>query len=321
MDVRDIYSAYAADLNNVEELLHQATKSDNALLMQSATQLLEAGGKRIRPLLALIGSRLGEKERTRVYPLAAAIELVHMATLVHDDVIDDAALRRGKPTVRAQFGNLPAMFTGDFLFARAIDLLSSIPLPQVHTEMSSAMVRMCEGEIEQIRDFYNVHQSLRNYLRRVERKTALLISVSCALGAVVVDAPQRVVRALRKFGYYTGMAYQITDDILDYVGEEGIVGKPVGGDLRQGNLSLPALYAASSGPFAKELQTLIRTDMDSSDVERAIDLVRESDALEYAKNLAALYMNKALGMIEQITSGPIRTELTIMSEFVNQRMF
>lgn len=321
MDVRDIYTAYAADLGHVEDILHHATRSDNLRLTESATQLLEAGGKRIRPLFALIGSRLGTLDRTRVYPLAAAIELVHMATLVHDDVIDDADLRRGKPTVRAQFGNLPAMYTGDFLFAKAIDLLSTIPMPQVHVEMSSAMVRMCEGEIEQIRDFYNVHQTLRNYLRRVERKTALLISVSCALGGVVAEAPKAVIRALRKFGYYTGMAYQITDDILDYVGDEHVVGKPVGSDLRQGNLSLPALYAASTGPFAEELQSLIRTDMDSSAVARAIDLVRKSDALDFAKDLAATYMNKALAMIEYVAPGPIRTELTIMSEFVNQRMF
>lgn len=321
MDVRTIYNEYESDLMKVERLLHEATWSENLRLTQAATQLLEAGGKRIRPLFALIGSRLGTVERSLVYPLAAAIELIHMATLVHDDVIDDAALRRGKPTVRSQFGNLPAMFTGDFLFARSIDLLSSIPIAEVHAEMSSAMVRMCEGEIEQIRDFYNVQQSLRNYLRRVERKTALLISVSCSLGALVTSAPRTTVRALRKFGYYTGMAYQITDDILDYVGDEGVVGKPVGGDLRQGNLSLPALYAASCGPFAEELKRLIRIDMDSAAVTRAIDLVRASDAVEYAKGVAAAYMKKALAVIEHIAPGPIQDELITMSEFVNQRMF
>jgi len=321
MDVREIYAAYHSDLEQVEQTLHQSVRSDNPQLSESATQLLEAGGKRIRPLFALIGSRLGEGDRTQVYSLAAAIELVHMATLVHDDVIDDAALRRGRPTVRAQFGNLPAMFTGDFLFARAIHLLSTIPIAKVHFEMSSAMVRMCEGEIEQIRDFYNVEQSLRNYLRRVERKTALLISVSCSLGALVTKAPPDTVNALRRFGYYTGMAYQITDDILDYVGDEAVVGKPVGGDLRQGNLSLPALHAASQEPYAGELRELIRSGMDSAAVARAIDLVRASDAVEYARELAATYMTKALSVIGQLAPGTIRNELTAMSEFVNQRMF
>ncbi|MCF8563734.1 polyprenyl synthetase family protein [Alicyclobacillus tolerans] len=321
MDVRNIYAMYEPDLSQVEEILRESVQSRNPLLTEAAVQLLEAGGKRIRPLFALIGSRFGTAQSDLIYVLASALELVHMATLVHDDVIDDAPTRRGKPTIRAWMGNHPAMYTGDFLFARAIDLLSHIDDPAIHSEMSMAMVRMCEGEIEQIRDFYDLNQPLRNYLRRVERKTALLISVSCSLGAKVAGSPESTVKTLRQFGYYTGMAFQITDDILDYVGDEKTVGKPVGGDLRQGNLSLPALYAAASSPHAQALRQLIHEGMDRDAVEQAILLVRDSDALTFAKDIAERYMLKAMQALSRLEPSPVRDNLAGVAEFVNNRKF
>lgn len=319
MDFQDVYERCRPELLEVERVLRDSVQSRNLRLLHATTQLLEAGGKRIRPLYAILSSRFGTGDRSKVYALAAALELVHMASLVHDDVIDDASLRRGKPTVRAQFGNRAAMYTGDFLFARAIQRLSELGSPLIHEEMSSAIARMCEGEIEQIRDFFSWQQTLRNYLRRVERKTALLISISCALGARAAEAPGTTVEILRRFGYYTGMAFQITDDILDYVGDEKIVGKPVGGDLRQGNLTLPALRAAYISPRSRELQESVLEGMQGGSVARAIDIVRASDGLEYARQLATRYLTKAMTELEKLAPGPDRDGLAIVARFVNQR--
>ncbi|MBX5437514.1 MAG: polyprenyl synthetase family protein [Alicyclobacillaceae bacterium] len=319
MEFREVYESYKPDLERVEDVLQAAVQSRNAKLSQSALQLLHAGGKRIRPLFALLCGQLGSGNRESVYTVAAALELIHMATLVHDDVIDDASLRRGHPTIRVQYGNRPAMYTGDFLFARAIQLLCTIPDPFVHREMSDAMVHMCEGEIDQVRDFYNWRQNLRTYLRRVERKTALLISVSCALGARVAGAPERVVNQVRRFGYYTGMAFQIIDDVLDYTGDEREVGKPVGGDLRQGNLTLPALWAVVRSPQAQELQQLIRADMNQADLGRALDIIRASDGLGQARRLARRYMEKAARCLESLTPARVRGELAAVAQFVHER--
>lgn len=321
MDFVQVYDTYKGELERVEEVLMQSVESKDPMLVQAASQLLLAGGKRIRPLFALLCSHFGTANRESVIDLSAALEMVHMATLVHDDVIDDAALRRGQPTVRSQFGNRPAMYTGDFLFAKSIQLLGRVNNPEIHREMSSAMVRLCEGEIDQIRDFYHWGQTFRNYLRRIERKTALLIEVSCALGALVSNAPAEIVKAARRFGHYTGMAFQIVDDVLDYVGEESVVGKPVGGDMLQGNITLPALYAARCSVHANELQQRIRVGMSRSDVDWSIELIRATEAIPFARNLALQYMQKAMQVLERLPDTDTRRELAVVAAFVNQRVY
>jgi heptaprenyl diphosphate synthase len=321
MNFQSVYVQYGPQLLRVEQLLHEAVKVNDSQLTGSAISLVEAGGKRIRPLFALICGQLGHTDPGDVESIACALELIHMATLVHDDVIDNAVLRRGKPTVRTQFGNLAAMYTGDFLFARAIGLLSEIHNPPVHKEISKAMVRMCEGEIEQIRDFFNWDQTLRVYLRRIERKTALLISVSCSLGAMVANVNQSIVQALRRFGYLTGMAFQIIDDVLDFSGTEDVVGKPVGNDLRQGNLTLPTLLAAKNTAAGAELRKLVSEGMDEAAAVKAIGIVQESGALEDAKQIALKYLIKARAVLNGLPVGQNREELIVVAEFINQRMF
>lgn len=321
MNFRDVYAMYQPDLSAVESLLHESVQSNNASLTESARQLIDAGGKRIRPLLALVCSRLGGADSRQAYPLAAALELIHMATLVHDDVIDDAALRRGSPTVRSKFGNRVAMFTGDFLFARAILLLNRLNRTDVHREMAGVIVRICEGEIDQISDFYNWRQSFRTYLRRVERKTALLIASSCATGAAVGNATQTVVTEARRFGYYTGLAFQMIDDVLDYIGEEAVIGKPVGGDLRQGNITLPALRAARHEGPGTELKRLVHRDTDHGSIDKAVGIVVASDGLPYTKYVAKRFMEKAEQALTYLDSESIRQQLTVIADFVNNRAY
>lgn len=318
-----VYKRYRSELTDVESLLYRTVESDNVKLSQSAQQLLKAGGKRIRPLFALMCSKFGNHEgtnRERIHSVAAALEMIHMASLVHDDVIDDAAMRRGEPTVRSVYGDRAAMYTGDFLFAKAIRLLSDIDDFRVHREMADAMVRVCEGEIDQIRDFYNWSQNVRNYLRRVERKTALLISISCSLGARAANCDDDVVRRLRRFGYYTGMAFQITDDLLDLEGDEAVVGKPVGGDLQQGNLTLPTLYAAQ-GEHGAELREMVRKDMPQATLSKAVRIIKDTDALSVAKQLADKYLEKALAELETLEPHVVVEDLKAVSVFVNRRSY
>jgi len=322
MDFRQVYAQYKSDLNSIDELLAASVRSNNAVLNHSSSQLLAAGGKRIRPLFALLCGELGElRNKTQIRTLAASLELVHMATLVHDDVIDDASVRRGHPTVRAQYGNRPAMYTGDFLLARAIYMLSSLANTEVHSVMSDALVKMCEGEIEQIRDFHCLDQSLKQYLRRIERKTALLISVSCTLGATVSGVSRERVTALRQFGHYTGMAFQIVDDILDYIGDENVIGKPIGNDLLQGNITLPALFAVQSSSSGEELRRLIHPQMSARDAKQAVLLIRDAGGIEYAEQLATRYLEKALDTLGGIPDAPATQALAVVARFVNQRMY
>lgn len=321
MKFATVYRRYKPQLNRVEQLMYQSIQSSDVRLTDAATQLLQAGGKRMRPLFALICGRMGDANRSsEVESVAAALEIIHMASLVHDDVIDNASLRRGRPTVRSRFGNQAAMYTGDYLFARAIHLLSRVNDPRIHHEMSAAIVRMTEGEIEQIRDFYNWKQSLRIYLRRVERKTALLISTSCSLSAIAANADDTVVSALRRFGYYTGMAFQIIDDVLDFTSSSDVVGKPVGGDLRQGNLTLPTLWATTNGATALRLQELVQPGMDNQAAEEAIYLVKSSGGLETSRELASRFLQKALAQLERIQPESLRSELVTAAQYVNQRL-
>lgn len=317
-----VYSRYQSQLNKVEKRLQFEVASVQQDIHSAASTLLTAGGKRIRPLFTLICSQLGKPHQywDEIERVACALELIHMATLVHDDVIDHADLRRGSPTVRSRYGNLAAMYVGDYLFAKAISLLSGIQNARVHFELSNAIVKLCKGEIEQIRDLFNWDQTLHNYLRRIERKTALLISVSCSLGAIVSDAPERDIYLLRKFGYWTGMAFQVIDDVLDFSGEQSTVGKPVAGDLRQGNLTLPTLLARRKSD-GKRLMKLVRPEMTATDADEAIDIVRQSGCIEEARNFAKLCMEKAIVYLDQITDLDSRNELQIVAQFVNERLF
>ena len=321
MEFHDIYLLYRHELDRVERLLDERAHADHADLAKAGRTLLEAGGKRIRPLFALICG-LGEREWSEdVAKVAAALEMIHMATLVHDDVIDRADLRRGRPTVRKSYGNLAAMYTGDYLFARAIQLLAEVDNLEVHRLMARGIVLLCEGEIEQIQDFYNWSQGVMTYLRRIHRKTALLISLSCQLGAMVGGAHKREVAALARFGHAVGMAFQIVDDLLDFTGAAEIVGKPVGGDLRQGNLTLPALLAASRPGFGERLRALVREGMREEDAEEAIRLVVASGALADAERLAERYLEKSRHLLQAVSRETVREQLMGLTSFIIRRQY
>jgi heptaprenyl diphosphate synthase len=309
MRLADIYRSLKSDLDYIEKDLEQSITTEDPILHQTSSHLLKAGGKRIRPVFVLLAGKYGEYDIEDLKFVAASLELIHMATLVHDDVIDNAETRRGQQTVKARWGNQLAMYTGDYVIAEGLLKITELGIPRVHQILSRAIVQMVVGEIEQIREFDSLDQSLRDYLHRIKRKTALLIAVSCQLGAIVSKAPEPAVRALYNYGYHVGMAFQITDDILDFIGNEKKLGKPAGSDLRQGNITLPAIYCLQDPVIGAEVRQLISSfrtneELSASEKERAIKeairLIGTSEGIHYAKRLADRYIRKALMWLDQL---------------------
>ncbi|MFC4768922.1 polyprenyl synthetase family protein [Effusibacillus consociatus] len=321
MKLMDIYFHLKSDLDYVEKWLDKEVRSKQKDLQNAASHLLKAGGKRMRPVFVLLSGQFGDYDREKLARVAVSLELIHMASLVHDDVIDEATTRRGIPTVRSEYGNRMAMYTGDFIFARALMLLSEIPNAKIHQLLSKSIVRLCEGEIEQIRDFFRLNQTFRNYLRRIERKTAILIEVSCKLGALTSQSDPLHVRALGRFGHFLGMAFQIVDDILDFTSTEEKLGKPVGADLMQGNITLPVLYALHCTPAGETLRRLIHPNMSRTEADEAISLVKASGGLEYAKKIADLYLGKCLHQLSLLPKGRARDSLEAIALFTTAREY
>jgi heptaprenyl diphosphate synthase len=252
--------------------------------------------------------------------VAVALELIHMASLVHDDVIDDADLRRGQPTVKAKWDNKTAMYTGDFIFALSLELMSDINKPLAHKILANTIVEVTVGEIQQIKDKYRFDQNLRDYLRRIKRKTALLISASCQLGAIAADVDESIHKKLYLFGYYVGMAFQITDDILDFTSSEEELGKPAGSDLLQGNITAPALYAMENETIRHEIEK-VHQNIEPAQIQRIITLIKESGAIEKSIALSDMYLDKALRVLEDLPTNKAKKTLRDIAKFIGRRKY
>lgn len=324
MKLMQLYAAMKSDLQAIEDQMAQTVTSDLPVLSETSLHLLKAGGKRIRPVFVLLSGKFGTYSMETLKQVAVPLELIHMATLVHDDVIDDADTRRGQLTVKSKWDNRIAMFTGDYIYAKALTVISQLDKPRIHQILSGAIVQMCIGEMEQIRDFFNVEQSVRNYLRRIRRKTALLIAISCQLGAMATDAPAQVCHALYRFGYNVGMLFQITDDLLDLCGTEKAIGKPPGSDLRQGNITLPVLYALQEDSLKDQLLSeieRIKTSEGTANSADAVKLVRSSRGIKTAENMAEKYLAKALKALEILPNIPAKRNLADIARFVAKRSY
>ena len=321
--ISNIYQELKKDIQKVERELSSAIETDDPVLNEASHHLLHAGGKRIRPIFVLLAGKFGDYSVERLKYVAVPLELIHMATLVHDDVIDDAETRRGRKTVKAEWDNRIAMYTGDYIFACSLKIVSRLSDPNVHRVLSDAIVEVVKGEIEQIRDFFNWKQNLRRYLRRIKRKTALLIAISCQLGGMVSGASERHVRALYHFGYNAGMAFQITDDILDFTGTAKQLGNPAGSDLRQGNITLPVLYTLSSADEAQrqQIHAYLQSKGDAFSIEDMVKLIKNSEGIRFAQKLADTYLNKAIHALNELPISRSRDSLKQIAHFIGDRSY
>ncbi|TMW73598.1 heptaprenyl diphosphate synthase component II [Alteribacter natronophilus] len=323
MKLTDIYWYLRKDIAVIEKELEQNIGTDHPVLKQASSHLLNAGGKRIRPVFVLLAGQFGRYDIEEIRHVAVPLELIHMASLVHDDVIDDADLRRGKKTIKTKWDNRVAMYTGDYMFARAVELASHCREPAVHEVLSDAMVEMCIGEVEQLRDQYIWSQHLKNYLRRIKRKTALLIAISCKLGAAAAGADAVTNRQLSLFGYRVGMAFQITDDILDFVGTEKELGKPAGGDLKQGNVTLPALYAIEKDRSLKDRIAAAVSESSTNEMGMAgvIGEIRDSGGIGFSKQMADRYLMKAKEALDPLEDIRAKHAFTQIADYIGSRKF
>lgn len=319
MNLMDVYNDLKEDLEVVERELYRSIDTGFPLLAETASHLLKAGGKRLRPVFVLLGGKMGTYDLSRLTHVAVALELIHMATLVHDDVIDDAATRRGKPTVKAKWDNRTAIYTGDYILAQALYRVTHLDDPRIHQILSKAMVDMCVGEIEQIEALYQWNQSLKTYFWRIRRKTALLMAISCQLGGLVSQAQEHVVQALYRYGYYVGMAFQITDDILDFTGTEKQLGKPAGSDLKQGNITLPVLVSFRD-PQVREA-VIKEFKSGTPNIPEIINMIIQSGGVALAKQVAQRYLEKARRALQDLEPVYSRNSLLQITHFIEQRTY
>ncbi len=318
----ELFNLIKDDLMTVEKELAKIVKTHDPLLTETSAHLLKAGGKRLRPAFALVAGKTYNYNPQKLIPLAMALELIHMASLVHDDVIDDSYTRRGIPTVKANWGDQVSIYTGTYLFAQSLALIARVGNPTVSRILADISVKMCEGEIQQIVTSYDIRQTVKDYFFRIRRKTALLISASCELGAVACGAPEYHVKALARYGYYLGMAFQITDDILDFTASQRELGKPVGSDLRQGIITLPVIYAMQLATGRDRLIEIIKKkDKKEGEVLEAVNITRKSGAIEKAFDVSDRYLEKAKSQIRYLPPGQATESLGLIADFIGKRKF
>ncbi|WP_077618605.1 heptaprenyl diphosphate synthase component II [Bacillus sinesaloumensis] len=315
-----MYSYLNTDLAIIEKELEVSIKGKHPVLQQAGLHLLQSGGKRLRPVFVLLGGKFGNYNIDVIKNVAVTLELIHTASLVHDDVIDDADLRRGKPTIKAKWDNKIAMYAGDYILGSSLEIITKLDNPLIHKLLARTIVEVCLGEIEQIKDKYRFDQNLRCYLRRIRRKTALLIASSCQLGAVAADVPTEIHKKLFLYGYYVGMAFQITDDILDFTGTDEQLGKPAGSDLLQGNITLPVLYALQDEVLKQQI-VQVSEQTTPAEIRPLITSIKQSDAIKQSEELSKRYLEKAFQVLDELPTGRARNTLYNVAKYIGKRKF
>jgi len=320
MELSQVYALIQPGLNHVEADFHRLIDSQHDFPeMQRMLEQILVGGKMVRPTLTLLAGSLYDYHEERHQSIAASSELMHIATLVHDDAIDSADLRRGRPTINSVWGVDLAILLGDFLFARAGAMAAdtgSIRVVKIFTRTLGIIAR---GEIKQALSSFKLPQGYDLYIERIAAKTAALFTMATESGAVLSDAPEDAVQALSDYGYNLGIAFQIVDDILDYIGTETEVGKPVGADLAQGTVTLPAMKIVERYPHDNPIEKIVAHEDVPANIQRAIEMVRESSIIDECYQEAAEYTRRATAGLAALPDKPVREALYFLAEYVLRR--
>ncbi len=293
-----------------------------ALIPQLAAHIVAAGGKRLRPLLTLATARLCGYAGERHIRLAACVEFIHTATLLHDDVVDESVLRRGLASANAVFGNQASVLVGDFLFARAFQLMVTDGSLTVLAILSRAAATIAEGEVLQLVTQNDLTTSEERYLEVIKGKTAALFAAACEVGGVVADRPEREVAALAEFGMNLGIAFQLVDDALDYAADEAVLGKTVGDDFREGKITLPVLVAYQAGDVAEcdfWRRTIGATEQTAADLDQALHLMNSRGAIGTTLHRARGFAAAAKGALAAFPDSPFRRALLDVADYTVSR--
>ncbi len=314
-----IYGLVQEDLIRVEDNL----KAISAVSFDQQAELLsyslESSGKRIRPVLTLLSGKFYNYNLERLLPMATAVELLHMATLVHDDAVDKSAVRRGRATINQVWGEDKAILLGDYMFAKAGESCANTGNVRVIKLFSQTLATISSGELLQAFAAFDLEQTRQQYLARIANKTASLFILATESGAVLSKAPERSVKVLREYGYNLGIAFQIVDDIFDFTSSEEELGKPVGSDLAQGTLTLPAMLLLQQYPEDNPIKRFFLNRGGLEDGKRAIEMVRNSPVVAQCYDIAAGYCSRARQSLDQLPDGVHRQALVELADYVVRR--
>ena len=324
MQVKDVFTAYEDDMRQIEAHLDKYITSEVKLIPEVAHHLIDSGGKRFRPLLQLICSSLCGYKGVHRFPLAAVIEFIHTATLLHDDVIDQAVIRRGKTSANNIWGNAASVLVGDFLYSKAFKLLSEIGDIAIIRLMSKITNIMSEGEVFQLVKCGDVNLTEDEYLCIIEKKTAVLISAACQSGAILGSASPDKTEALEQFGYNIGKAFQITDDTLDYMAKEEDFGKSIGKDLEEGKMTLPLIHALKQctpeeKDKTKELLLLARKQGGKNAAQEILSLIQKYKGIDYSLQCAQKLIRDAQSQLNIFADCPEKNQLNAVAEYILSR--
>lgn len=303
-------SLMADEMRQVDAVIQRRLASDVVLINQIAHYIISAGGKRVRPMLVLLFSRALGFTGPERFELAATVEFIHTATLLHDDVVDESALRRGRKTANALFGNAASVLVGDFVYSRAFQMMVSVNRMRVLDVLADATNVIAEGEVLQLMNMHDPDIAVEDYLRVIRYKTAKLFEASARLGAVLAEAPDAVEQACAAYGRSLGTAFQLVDDLLDYEGTTAELGKNVGDDLREGKPTLPLLLAMERGSEAD--RALIRHAIEHGEVDRLaeiVEIVRRTGAIAATRDAARAEANDAVRQLDALPGSPFREAL------------
>ena len=309
------------EMTQVEGFMQDLVASPVMVISEPARHVISAGGKRLRALLVLLAARLNHYDPPKAVAVASAVELIHAATLVHDDIIDHSPRRRGLATVHSKWFRDAALVGGDYLFALSATAIARSGDIRVLDCLGRAAVRICEGEISLVGNVNPIDQALEAYYFKIGGKTAVLFEEGLKAAGVISGASETEIEALGRYGHNLGMAFQITDDVLDYVGDPAVIGKPVGGDLRRRQITLPLIYAAADGMSPPMRATIDRIDDGASpdEIEDLLAWVQRSVGIEQSQQEAQRYCQGACDALEIFASSPIRDALEGIAWFVLER--
>ena len=320
-NLNDISSSIQSELQEFNEIFKTSMRSDVKIVDLIARYIIRQKGKKIRPLLVLLSAKLAGGITERTYRGAVLVELLHTATLIHDDVVDNADKRRGMWSINALFKNRVAVLMGDYLLSRGLMIAVDGQDFDFLKVITDAVKRMSEGELLQIRKTRKLDIDEQTYYKVISDKTASLLETCCSIGAMSTTKDEKYIEALRSFGHSLGMSFQIRDDILDYEGTSNLIGKPVGGDIKEKKITLPLIYSLSkvSKSEASDIKKILKNGNDKTKVKNIMQFVRDNNGIDYAISISKNYSLKAKQSLEIFPDSQVKLAMEALVDFVAER--
>ena len=311
----EIQALMKSDMEKTDEILIDRLNSNVDLINQMSHYIIASGGKRLRPLLLLLSAKATNYVGTDHHAMAVVIELIHTATLLHDDVVDKSSKRRGQDTAHELWGNAPSVLVGDFLYSRAFEIMVEPNSMAIMRILSKTTNQIAEGEVLQLLNIRNTNVSQTEYFNVIKQKTACLFETACKIGALLSDSSKKTINSLGDFGLHLGNAFQIIDDALDYESDSTIIGKEVGDDLSEGKITLPIIYALekTSGAENQILENAVKT-ADASSIDNIINILCSVKAFEFTRKIAENESQKALKSLKNIPESDYKSALKLLCE-------